>query len=152
MMAQSLFTTLVQALTRSGQTLGAAESLTGGLFSTLVVREAGAGDVFKGSLVTYQTEVKETLLGIRMRPVVSAEVAEEMANRAAEMLGSSIAVGLTGVAGPDTQEGMPVGTVFIGVATEDGETSSRRYLFTGEPDDIRHLSAEAAAQLVLERI
>ncbi len=139
------FTVLVKALVRRELTIGAAESLTGGLFGYLLTREEGAGDVFRGSLVTYQTAAKHRVLGIETQSIISASTAEEMARSALDRLGSDVAVGLTGVAGPETQEGMPVGTVFVGVIAKGREPDSYRFDFSGDPDQVRHQAAREAA-------
>ncbi len=62
----------LKALVRRELTIGAAESLTGGLFGYLLTREEGAGDVFRGSLVTYQTAAKRRVLGIETQSIISA--------------------------------------------------------------------------------
>ena len=139
------FAKLVKALGERSLVLGAAESLTGGLFGFLVSREEGAGEAFCGSLVTYQTEAKRLLLGVE-EPVISAEAAAAMAEAASKQFQCHVAVSLTGVAGPETQEGMPVGTVFIGVATKSGTTTGS-FQFKGEPDQIRLAAAAEAARM-----
>jgi nicotinamide mononucleotide (NMN) deamidase PncC len=72
-----------------------------------------------------------------------------MAGSALKQLAADIAVGLTGVAGPDTQEGKPVGTVFIAAASAD-DVLSREFHFEGNPDEIRHQAANQAAALAVE--
>jgi PncC family amidohydrolase len=139
------FASLVRALGERSLVLGAAESLTGGLFAFLVTREEGAGEAFRGSLVTYQTEAKRLLLGVG-EPVISAAAAERMAEAALRQFQCHVAVSLTGVAGPETQEGMPVGTVFIGVATQSG-TATGSFHFEGKPDQIRFAAAAEAARM-----
>ncbi|HEY7564813.1 MAG TPA: CinA family protein [Acidimicrobiia bacterium] len=142
------FARLVKLLAQRRARVGAAESLTGGLFGYLLTREEGSGDVFRGSLVTYQTQTKRDLLGVA-GPVISAATAETMAGSALKQLAADIAVGLTGVAGPDTQEGKPVGTVFIAAASAD-DVLSREFHFEGNPDEIRHQAANQAAALAVE--
>ena len=99
-------------------TLGVAESLTGGLVGSRLTSVAGASGWFRGSLVVYASEVKRTLLGVAEGPVVSELAALEMAAGAARVLGADIGLSLTGVAGPDEQDGQPVGTVWVGLAGE----------------------------------
>ncbi|MEZ5204222.1 MAG: competence/damage-inducible protein A [Acidimicrobiales bacterium] len=106
----------VLALLRDeGRTLGLAESLTGGLMGARVADVAGASDVFRGSIVSYASDVKFALLGVPEGPVVSLEAAAAMAAGARRALRSDVGVAVTGVAGPTEQEGHPVGTVFVGI-------------------------------------
>jgi PncC family amidohydrolase len=126
--------------------------MTGGLFGFLVTREEGAGDAFRGSLVTYQTEAKRMLLDVDEREVVSAGAAESMAKAALKRLETDIAISITGVAGPETQEGKPVGTVFIGTASVENPVSSSRFQFAGDPDEIRYQAATEAARRALAQL
>ncbi|MCB0962279.1 MAG: competence/damage-inducible protein A [Acidimicrobiales bacterium] len=106
----------VLALLRArGLTLGLAESLTGGMMGSRVSDVAGASDVFRGSVVSYASEVKFDVLGVPEGPVVSLEAAAAMAAGARRVLGADVGVGVTGVAGPDPQEGHDPGTVFVGL-------------------------------------
>ena len=98
-----------------GSTLGLAESLTGGMMGSRVADVPGASDVFRGSIVSYATDVKFDVLGVPEGPVVSLEAAAAMAAGARRVLGADVGIGVTGVAGPDEQEGHPVGTVFVGI-------------------------------------
>ena len=107
-------------LAERGLTLAAMESCTGGLLASTVTDVPGASQYFKGSLVTYATEVK-SLAGvsaalIEEHGVVSAEVAGAMAQAVREALDADVGVGITGVAGPGPQNGIPAGTVYAGVA------------------------------------
>ena len=110
------------------QTLGSMESCTGGLFASTMTETPGASEYFIGGLVTYATALK---LEMGVNPdvieqfgVVSPETAAEMARAARERLGTSYAVGITGVLGPEPQDGKNPGTVFIAVADPSGGTSS----------------------------
>jgi nicotinamide-nucleotide amidase len=112
---------LVATLTARADTLAVAESLTGGMLAASLTGVPGASAVFRGGVAAYATDVKTTLLdvpdeAVRSVGVVSAEVAEAMAHGARRRLGSTYALSTTGVAGPDPQEGKPVGTVFVAVA------------------------------------
>jgi nicotinamide-nucleotide amidase len=97
-------------------TLGVAESVTGGLIASRLVDVVGASAWFRGGIVSYATDVKHSLLGVSDGPVVSARTAEEMARGVQGALGSDVGLAVTGVAGPDPQDGVAVGTVFVGVA------------------------------------
>ncbi len=102
-----------------GATLAVAESVTGGLIASRLVNVAGASTWFRGGVVSYASEVKFDLLGVTRGPVVSVLAAEEMATGVRRVLGADVGLSVTGVAGPEEQDGQPAGTVFIGVAFED---------------------------------
>lgn len=147
----SVFDELVDVARADGLTLGTAESLTGGLLAYSLATSPGAGDVFIGALVAYHRSVKYGLLSVPEGPVVTPEAAATMAATARDLLGCHLAMALTGVAGPDPQDGMPVGTVFVAVDMGDGG-EARRFHFEGRPDQIRIAAAEAAASWALERL
>ena len=114
-------------LREAGETLATAESLTGGRLAALVTAVPGASDVFLGGVVAYATELKVDLLGVseavvEQYGVVSAECAGQMAQAVRRLTGASYGLSTTGVAGPDPQEGKPVGTVYVGLAGPDGAT------------------------------
>ena len=114
-------------LAERGLTLAAMESCTGGLLASTVTDVPGASRYFRGSLVTYATEVK-SIAGvapalIEEHGVVSAEVAGAMAQAVRNALDADVGIGITGVAGPGPQDGVPAGTVFAGVAM-DGAVES----------------------------
>jgi PncC family amidohydrolase len=111
----------------AGATLATAESLTGGRLAAAVTSVPGASVSYLGGFVTYATELKESLLGVPHEVVeeygvVSGECARAMASGCRAATGATYGVATTGVAGPDQQEGKPVGTVFVGLAGPDGET------------------------------
>ena len=115
-------------LATAGATLATAESLTGGRLAAAVTSVPGASASYLGGVVSYATELKETLLGVpaalvEQYGVISGECARAMAEGCRAVTGASYAVATTGVAGPDLQEGKPVGTVFVGVAGPDGVTA-----------------------------
>ena len=111
---------LVRVLAQQGRTLAVAESLTGGLVAAAVVDVPGASAVLRGGVVAYATDLKTRLLDVdpdllsRVGPV-DPGVAEAMARGAAARLGADYAVATTGVAGPDPQDGHPVGEVHLAV-------------------------------------
>ena len=122
----SLEALCLSLLTARGKTLAAAESLTGGLISARFTALPGASAVFKGGAVTYCDEVKAGLLGVdpallAHKGAVSEEVAAAMARGVRTAVGADFGLSATGLAGPDGDDrGHPVGTVFIGLAAEDG--------------------------------
>jgi len=108
-----------------GATLATAESLTGGRLAATVTSVPGASVSYLGGMITYATALKQSLLGVPAElveryGVVSAECACAMAAGCREATGATYALATTGVAGPDSQEGKPVGTVFVGIAGPDG--------------------------------
>jgi nicotinamide-nucleotide amidase len=99
-----------------GWTLGVAESLTGGFIGGRIANVPGASRTYRGSVASYATEVKRTVLGVTAEHVVSEEAAKQMAEAAQRVLGADVGIAATGVAGPDEMEGQPVGTVFYAFA------------------------------------
>ncbi len=118
-----------------------AESVDGvGLIASRLVAVAGASTWFRGGVVSYASDVKYNLLKVPVGPVVSAEAAEAMAQGVRELLGSDVGLSVTGVAGPDEQDGQPVGTVFVGLSFgENLEHASLR--LPGDRPRVRAYSA-----------
>lgn len=117
----SLMKELFLTLKEKNVTIAAAESLTGGLFQQEITSIPGAGDVFKGGVVSYATEIKNRVLKVKKETLeqdgaVSGACAMELAENVREMMEADIGISFTGVAGPSTQEGKPVGLVFIGIS------------------------------------
>lgn len=139
-------TGVVAELTRRGLTIGVAESLTGGLLVAELISVPGASAVVRGGIVAYNTALKRTLLGVdaallsahgAVHPDVAAQMADGI-RLATAVDGESADIGIstTGVAGPESQDGHPVGTVFVGVAT-DGGTSVVALHLEGDRETIR---------------
>ncbi|MBX6767587.1 MAG: nicotinamide-nucleotide amidohydrolase family protein, partial [Actinomadura rubrobrunea] len=108
-------------LAERSATVAAAESLTGGLIGAELTRMPGSSETFVGGMVTYSTALKEKALGVpadllARHGAVHPDVAAAMASGVRERLGATYGVAVTGVAGPDPQDGRPVGTVYVGVA------------------------------------
>lgn len=132
-------------LKSSGKTITAAESLTAGLFQATLADFSGASNVFNGGFVTYSMEEKSKMLDIPLADlqahgVVSAFTAEAMAAGARSKTGADIAVSLTGVAGPDSLEGQPAGTVFLGLATADSLESHLIKINGRSRSDVREIA------------
>jgi nicotinamide-nucleotide amidase len=134
-----------------GLTLGTAESVTGGLVAARLTDVAGASRVFRGSVVAYASEVKHTVLGVPEGPVVTDEAARAMALGACRVLGCDAAVATTGVAGPDPQEGVRPGTVFLGVAL-DGEAEAVMVRLPGDRQRVRQFSTISVLDLLRRRL
>ncbi len=144
-------------LTERGLTLGAAESLTGGLVGSRLTAVPGASGWFRGSLVVYASEVKHTLLDVSEGPVVSEAAAVEMAEGAARLLGADVGLSLTGVAGPTEQDGQPVGTVWVGLSGKAVGGSSASLLRLGrygggDREQIRQIATISALDLLRRRL
>lgn len=145
---------VVRALVSAGTTVATAESLTGGLVCAALTSVPGASAVVRGGVVVYATDLKETLAGVpaelleREGPV-SAAVASALADGVRRRLGADLGVATTGVAGPDSQDGHPPGTVHVALASAVGLTVRS---FTGAdrlPGD-RHEVRTATVCAVLE--
>ncbi|MGH9244388.1 MAG: competence/damage-inducible protein A [Acidimicrobiales bacterium] len=126
-----------------GLSLGLAESLTGGLMGARICDVPGASAFFRGSIVSYASDVKHKLLGVPEGPVVSAPAAEAMAVGACRVLRADVGLAVTGVAGPTEQDGQPVGTVFIGLSM-DGSVASTRLQLPGDRRRIRDFTSISA--------
>lgn len=116
---------LVSTLTARGETLAAAESVTGGRVAAAITAVAGSSEVFVGGVVSYATRVKVDLLGVPESVVVGDGVVSEacaraMAEGVRRLLGTTWAVASTGVAGPGPHDGVPAGTVYVGLAGPSG--------------------------------
>ena len=131
---------VARRLVARGWTLAVAESLTGGLIASRLFNVVGASSWFRGGVVSYASEVKFSVLGVTPGPVVSAEAAEEMAQGVRRVLGSDVGLAVTGVAGPEGQDGHGPGTVFVGLAV--GDTVTHRQLrVPGDRARVRSFSA-----------
>ena len=152
-LAQRLFDTCVDRAV----TVATAESCTGGLVAHAITEIAGSSAYFRGGFVTYADDVKHDQLGVPqelldVHGAVSAQVARAMAEGARVRLGASVAVAITGIAGPGGGSAeKPVGLTYVGVADEAG-VDIRRHLWTGDRSANKRDSAVAALELLLERL
>ena len=138
---------VLQLLRERGMSLGLAESVTGGLVAGRITNVPGASEVFRGSVVSYASEVKFDLLGVPEGPVVSEAAAAAMAVGAQRVLGADVALALTGVAGPSEQDGMPVGTLCVGLAIGES-VQARTFRMPGQRDQMRQMSVITALDLL----
>lgn len=144
---------LVAALGERGQTVATAESLTAGLVSATIAGVPGASAVLRGGLVVYATDLKHRLAGVDERLLagegpVAASTAEQLAVGARSRCIADWGVALTGVAGPDPQDGIEVGTVFLGLAGP-GHTEVMRLKLTGDRWNIRIAATRTAVAELL---
>jgi len=136
-----------------GATVGVSESLTGGLLAATLAEPPGASRTFRGGLVVYATDLKASLGAVpadllAAHGPVSPEVAAALAAGARSATGSSYGVGLTGVAGPDRQDGHDVGTVYVAVADPAGATSVASPQLAGERGQVQAAAVRAALELL----
>jgi len=138
-------------LASQGLLLGVAESLTGGLVGSRLAEVPGSSEWFQGSIVAYDSQVKFDLLDVPEGPVVSASAASAMATGARRVLRADVGLGITGVAGPTTQDDQPVGTVFTAVDL-DGEVEVRELHLPGGRQLVRQLAAISLVDQLRRRL
>ncbi|MET8029340.1 CinA family protein [Streptomyces avermitilis] len=160
----SLATEVLRLLGVRGETLAVAESLTGGLVAAEVTAAPGASKSFRGSVTAYATDVKRDILGVdgtllAERGAVDPQVAAQMAVGVRKALGADWGISTTGVAGPEAQDGQPVGTVFVAVdgpladsgsANGGGKVASLR--LNGDRAEIRMESVRSVLALLLKEL
>lgn len=152
---------LIAALAARGLTVAVAESLTGGQLTAELTRPAGASAVVNGGVVVYATELKHSVVGVDEELLsehgpVHPDVARQLAERVRAVLAvggraADIGVSTTGVAGPDTQGGQAVGTVFVGVAMGQ-DTRVQALQLGGDRPGIRSHAVAAAVAAVASRV
>jgi nicotinamide-nucleotide amidase len=145
-----------QALAAREATVAVAESLTGGLIGSTLSRMPGSSRTFRGAAVVYATDLKHTLAGVPAPLLaaagpVAAETAGALASGIRERLGATYGLAATGVAGPDEQDGNPVGTVYVAVAGPN-ETDVRALRLPGDRERIRLLTVTAALDLLRRHV
>jgi nicotinamide-nucleotide amidase len=145
---ESMEVAVAAQLIARGITLGVAESLTGGLIASRLVNVPGASAWFRGGVVAYHEQVKFDVLGVPVGPVVSEAAAAAMAEGACRVTGADVGLGITGVAGPDDQEGVAPGSIFIGLHLPDGSTSTRELHLPGDRERVRQYGAISAMDLL----
>lgn len=161
----SLASRLVATLEAQQLSLVLAESLTGGSLSSAIVSVPGASKVLLGCIVAYDSQLKQALLSVSSASLkdfgaASAEVAGEMARGARALAAQSsstpqtsvVAVSTTGVAGPDIQDGVPVGKVYIAIDGPKLEQEVLEFDFDGDRQSIREQTVDAALKAVLNRL
>jgi len=131
--------------------LAVAESLTGGLIASRLVGVPGASATFVGGVVAYDSRVKFDVLGVPEGPVITLEAAEAMATGVRRVLGSSVGIGVTGVAGPDPAEGRPPGTVCVAVDL-DGDVSSVELRLPGRRQQVREFTCITALGMLRTKL
>jgi len=145
---------LLRALDARGWSIAAAESLTGGRVTATLIDIPGASAYVRGGIVAYATDLKARVLGVDAellaeRGAVDGDVALAMAGGVRRVLGSDVGLATTGVAGPDAQDGKPVGTVHLAVVTPETAVTVELEL-SGTRDDIRSASVRRVLELALD--
>ena len=154
--ARELAGEVIGLLTRAGRTVATAESLTGGLVAAALTDVPGSSAAFRGGVVSYATDLKAGLLGVDESMLsahgpVYAPVAAAMAEGVRDLLGATVGVATTGVAGPGPADGQPAGTVHVAVSLV-GDTVVRTVALTGNRDEVRRLAVERVLGLLLGRL
>jgi len=134
---------------QNGLSVGVAESLTCGKLAAELGAAENASEWFRGSVVAYASDVKFDVLGVTPGPVVTPECARQMASGAAKVLDADAVVAVTGVGGPDPEEGHPPGTVFVAARVHGVETDHRLQL-VGDPPEVLAQTAAAALEILLD--
>ncbi|MFD4959263.1 CinA family protein [Microbacterium sp. NPDC058389] len=145
---------VLRALDARAWSIAAAESLTGGRVTATLVDVPGASAHVRGGIVAYATDLKARVLGVdpdvlAERGPVDGEVALAMAGGVRRVLGADVGLATTGVAGPDPQDGKPVGTVHIAVVTPETAVTAELAL-SGTRDEIRTASVRKVLELALD--
>lgn len=146
--AAQLACDVLAAAGRLGLTVAVAESLTGGRLCAALTAQPGASKVLRGSVTSYATDLKASILGVDRdllvrEGAVHPQVARQMAEGVRLLCGADLALATTGVAGPDPQDGRPVGTVFTALATASG-AQSLGWNLAGDRSRIQDDSVRAA--------
>ena len=150
--AQNMESVVLQKLREKKLTLGVAESVTGGLVAGRLTAIAGASDVFRGAIVSYDSEIKFDLLNVTNGLVVSESAAKEMAIGVRKTLGSDIGLALTGVAGPAEQDGVKVGTLCVGLAMPNGDVRSTTFSLPYGREQMRQFSVISALNFLRQSL
>ncbi len=148
---------VLERLVERGETLAVAESLTGGLVAADLTSVPGASRSFRGSLTAYATALKGEVLGVdgtllAERGAVDPEVARQMAAGVRRVLGADWGIATTGVAGPEPQDGQPVGTVYVAVAGPSGVEKVSALRLNGSRADIRKESVGSVLELLASEL
>jgi nicotinamide-nucleotide amidase len=144
---------VLSMLVRRAATVAVAESLTGGLIGAAFTSVSGSSKAFRGGVISYATDLKRELLGVpgellRREGAVHPEVAAAMAAGVARLCGATYGLAVTGVAGPEPQDGKPVGLVHIAVSGPGGQIWSRELRLDGSRERIRVETVDEAVDLL----
>jgi nicotinamide-nucleotide amidase len=146
-----------ELLLARGETVATAESITAGLVGAELTTIAGSSTTYRGGVIVYATDLKASLAGVSLpllaeRGAVDPDVAAELAAGARDRLGATWGLGLTGVAGPDPQDGRAVGTLFVGLAGPAGSSEVVSLHLDGDRAMVRSSAVEVALTLLRDRL
>lgn len=147
-------TSVLSLLVRRGETVAVAESLTAGAIGAALTAPSGASEAFVGGVLSYAAELKQRLLGVpadllEREGAVHPQVASAMADGVRRLTGATYGLAATGVAGPDPQDGKPVGTVHLAVSGPNGRVWQRDLHLAGTREEIRQSTVNEAVDLLL---
>ncbi len=144
---------LIEYLINNNLSITTAESCTGGLIASEIVKHAGVSSIYEGSIVSYSNEIKHKLLGVDEEifikyGAVSSECVEQMCYGVQKIFDSDIAIAVSGIAGPDGgSKEKPVGTVFIGVLYENNLTIEKN-IFEGNRIEVQQSAKNRVFEMV----
>lgn len=154
---KTVYQDVLNLLLENNLTIAAAESLTGGRFSDRLIEIPGCSQAIKGSVVCYHSEVKEQIVKVNKDTIsnygtVSRECAKEMALNISKILQSDVGISFTGIAGPESVENEPVGTVWISIFVSGQEKTTQKSRFEGSRESIRDQAVLKGYQLLLKTL
>lgn len=154
---ESIFEHVFHLLKEHKLKIGAAESLTGGKFADRLIEIPGSSEVLLGSVVCYDSTIKQSIVGVRKETIeragtVSQECATELAINIRNLMNADIGISFTGVAGPDSVEGKKVGTVWIGIVKDDDQVIAEEFHFTGTRETIRNQAVLKGYELLFKTL
>jgi len=153
----SLMHEMIKLIKENNLTIACAESLTGGMFQEQLTAIPGAGDLLKGGVVCYASEIKAKVLNVRQQTidekgVVSAECAAELAQNVSQIMDTDIGISFTGVAGPDDLEGKTPGTVYIGLYLNGQPVHAEKLNLGGTREQIRLRTVKYGCYFLIKRL
>ncbi|WP_448006519.1 CinA family protein [Agromyces bauzanensis] len=135
----------------AGLTVAAAESLTSGAITSTLGAAPDASEWLRGGVIAYAEGVKREVLGVTADDITSAQCARELAVGVARLLGADAAVSVTGVGGPEPDDGEPAGSVYAAVAVR-GDIRDAHFQFDGDPSEVVHQTVRAALELLRDAL
>lgn len=155
--AYELAAAVIARLATRAETLATAESLTGGLIGAALTSVPGASRVYRGGVISYATDLKAALLGVDESTLaavgpVAAETAAQMARGVGDLCAADYGLAVSGVAGPEPQDGHPVGQVFVALAGPSGASQVVEHRLAGDRAAIRTDTVAAALNLLLAQL
>lgn len=139
---------ILYKLYEKGKTIATAESCTSGRIGEVITSVPGASTYYKGGTICYSDEAKTNVLGIdadliKEKNAVSEEVAKEMVKGVINLLGTDFAIATTGYAGPGTEAGIPVGTIWIACGSSDDIRTMKLDEDNGREENLRNATTKA---------